>query len=142
MNENVRIIEKPALSDIELNNLFSASWAAHNVRAFGPILQRSLTYFGAYQDSQLVGFVNVAWDGGDHAFLLDPTVLPRWRRRGIGLALVAAASTASRILGAEWLHVDYDAALDGFYRTAGFRPTHAGLIHLRPDHFAAGKGRP
>src|SRR5215475_13398836 len=122
MNDNVQIIEKPALSDSELNDLFSASWATHTVRAFGPILQRSLTYFGAYQDSQLVGFVNVAWDGGDHAFLLDPTVLPRWRRRGIGLALVAAASTSSRALGAEWLHVDYDDAMDSFYRTAGFQP--------------------
>jgi len=144
MNDNVRIIEKPDLSDIELNDLFSASWAAHSVRAFGPILQRSLTYFGAYQDSQLVGFVNVAWDGGDHAFLLDPTVLPPCRRRGIGLALVAAAITASRTLGAEWLHVDYDAALDGFYRTAGFQPTHAGLIHLLAgaDDRAVGKGPP
>jgi hypothetical protein len=64
MNDNVRIIEKPDLSDAELNHLFSASWTAHTVRAFAPILQRSLTYFGAYQDSRLIGFVNVAWDGG------------------------------------------------------------------------------
>jgi ribosomal protein S18 acetylase RimI-like enzyme len=144
MNDNVRILEKPDLSDIELNDLFTASWSAHTVRAFGPILQRSLTYFGAYQDSQLVGFVNVAWDGGDHAFLLDPTVLPACRRRGIGLALIAAAIIASTTRGAEWLHVDYDPALDGFYRKAGFRPTHAGLIHLLAgaDHCSAGEGPP
>jgi GNAT superfamily N-acetyltransferase len=139
MSGSVRIIEKPDLSDAVLNDLFSASWTSHTVRAFGPILQRSLTYLGAYQDSELVGFVNVAWDGGDHAFLLDPTVLPSCRRRGIGLALVAAAVKATAASGAEWLHVDYDAALDPFYRRAGFRPTHAGLIHLsasrmsRPD---------
>jgi ribosomal protein S18 acetylase RimI-like enzyme len=119
MNDDVRIIEKPALSDADLNDLFSASWESHTVRAFGPILQRSLTYFGAYQESQLVGFVNVAWDGGDHAFLLDPTVLPACRRRGVGLALVAAAINASAVRGAEWLHVDYDAALERFYRRAG-----------------------
>jgi ribosomal protein S18 acetylase RimI-like enzyme len=130
MNDNIRIIEKPNLSDAELNDLFSASWAAHTRRAFGQILQRSLTYFGAYQDFQLVGFVNVAWDGGDHAFLLDPTVLPAHRRRGVGLALVAAAIKASAGGGAQWLHVDHDAVLDGFYRRAGFRPTHAGLIRL------------
>ena len=130
MNTDVRIIEKPDLSDTELSDLFGASWTSHTVRAFGPILQRSLTYFGAYQDSKLVGFVNVAWDGGDHAFLLDPTVLPACRGRGIGLALVAAAAKASAASGAEWLHVDYDAALDGFYRRAGFQPTHAGLIRL------------
>jgi ribosomal protein S18 acetylase RimI-like enzyme len=106
MDDNVRIIEKPDLSNAELNDLFSASWTAHTMRAFEPILQRSLTYFGAYQDSQLVGFVNVAWDGGDHAFLLDPTVLPACGRRGVGLALVEAAIKASATGGAEWLHVD------------------------------------
>ena len=144
MNDIVRILEKPDLSDIELNNLFTASWSAHTVRAFGPILQRSLTYFGAYLDSQLVGFVNVAWDGGGHAFLLDPTVLPACRRRGLGLALIAAAISASTTRGAEWLHVDYDAALDGFYRKAGFRPTHAGLIHLfaGADNCSAGEYPP
>ena len=41
MNDNVRILEKPDLTDTALNDLFSASWTAHTVRAFGPILQRS-----------------------------------------------------------------------------------------------------
>ena len=146
MSGSVRIIENPDLSDAVLNDLFSASWTTHTVRAFGPILQRSLTYLGAYQDSELVGFVNVGWDGGDHAFLLDPTVLPSCRRSGIGLALVAAAVKAAAARGAEWLHVDYDAALDPFYRRAGFRPTHAGLIHLsassmnRPDDSTPANG--
>jgi ribosomal protein S18 acetylase RimI-like enzyme len=130
MNHNVQIIEKPDLSDTELNDLFSASWTSHTPRAFGPVLRRSLTYFGAYQDSRLVGFVNVAGDGGAHAFLLDPTVLPASRRRGVGLALVAAAVKASAASGADWLHVNYEAALDHFYRRAGFRPTQAGLIRL------------
>ena len=132
MNETVQIIEQPCLSDAELNDLFSAAWTSHFPRAFGPVLQRSLTYFGAYQKSKLIGFVNVAWDGGDHAFLLDPTVLPACRRRGIGLALVAAAVKASATSGAEWLHVDYEPALDLFYRKAGFRSTKAGLIRLSP----------
>jgi GNAT superfamily N-acetyltransferase len=113
-----------------LNALFKGSWPAHAERAFTHILERSLTWFGAYQDSMLVGFVNVAWDGGDHAFLLDPTVLPAWRRRGIGLALVAAAIEASAARGVEWLHVDYEASLEPFYRKAGFQPTQAGLMRL------------
>ena len=34
--------------------------------------------------------------------------------------------------GCEWLHVDFDADLEPFYFDAcGFRPTKAGLIHLR-----------
>src|SRR5262245_57670526 len=122
MHHNIRILEKPNLSDADLNDLFSASWPSHSSRAFAPILQRSLTYFGAFQGTQLIGFVNVAWDGGSHAFLLDPTVLPACRRRGIGLALIAEAVNAATAGGAEWLHVDYESALDHFYRRAGFRP--------------------
>jgi len=130
MNNDVRVVERPELSDAELNRLFSASWPSHVERPFAAVLECSLTYFGAYEDSTLVGFLNVAWNGGDHAFLLDPTVLPAWRRRGIGLALVSAAIDASAARGVEWLHVDYEASLEPFYRKAGFRPTPAGLMRL------------
>ena len=32
--------------------------------------------------------------------------------------------------GAEWLHVDFEPHLTGFYRSCGFRLTKAGLIKL------------
>ena len=65
----------------------------------------------------LVGFVNVAWDGGDHAFLLDTKVRGNHQRRGIGTALVGMAAAGARRAGCEWLHVDFDDAdrLAGFY---------------------------
>ena len=78
-----------------------------------------------------MGFVNVAWDGGVHAFLLDTVVAARARRRGVGTRLVAAAVAGARAAGCEWLHVDFDDRLRGFYLDAcGFRPTPAGLIVL------------
>jgi hypothetical protein len=80
---SARIVERPALTDDELNALFSSSWDKHQSRPFSAELARSLTYLAAYQDAKLIGFVNVAWDGGSHAFLLDPTVLPPWRRQGV-----------------------------------------------------------
>ena len=83
----------------------------------------------------LVGFVNVAWDGGDHAFLLDPKVRPDHQHRGIGTELVHLAALHAKRAGCEWLEVDFDeaAGLDSFYFGAcGFRPTKAGLVHL-PD---------
>jgi GNAT superfamily N-acetyltransferase len=79
----------------------------------------------------LVGFVNVAWDGGVHAFLLDTLVAVRARRRGIGTAVVARAADGARAAGCEWLHVDFDPDLAGFYLEAcGFVPTPAGVIAL------------
>lgn len=128
--QDVLIETRPALSDVELNALFAASWPDHEPRAFGQVLARSLAWCGAIERGSLVGFVNVAWDGGDHAFLLDPTVHPLHRRRGIGLALVRAATTAAAAGGVEWLHVDYDPELAPFYSAAGFRHTPAGLIQL------------
>jgi GNAT superfamily N-acetyltransferase len=84
--------------------------------------------------SALVGFVNVAWDGGDHAFLLDTTVRPDHRRGGIGTELVRIAARHAADAGCEWLEVDFEEHLAAFYLGAcGFEPTRAGLIHLRSD---------
>jgi predicted N-acetyltransferase YhbS len=78
--------------------------------------------------------VNVAWDGGDHAFLLDPTTRGDLQRSGIGTQLVRLATAEAKRAGCEWLHVDYEDRLAPFYEGAcGFRPTAASLIHL-PDH--------
>jgi len=86
----------------------------------------------------LVGFANVAWDGGDHAFLLDPKVRAELQRRGIGTEIVRRAAAEARQAGCEWLHVDFDEELSSFYFDAcGFAPTPAGLIRLRPS--AAGE---
>lgn len=83
-------------------------------------------------DGALVGFVNVAWDGGDHAFLLDTKTRPDHQRRGIGAAVVRLAAQRARDAGCEWLHVDFDRDHRTFYLDAcGFRGTDdAGLIHL------------
>ena len=94
------------------------------------MLARSLTYVCAFTRGGLVGFVNVAWDGGVHAFLLDTTVAPECRRRGVGTELVRRAADVARRAGLEWLHVDYEPHLDGFYRGCGFSPTAAGLLRL------------
>ncbi|WP_372498322.1 GNAT family N-acetyltransferase [Streptomyces marispadix] len=79
---------------------------------------------------RLVGFVNVLGDGGVHAFVLDTTVHPSARRRGLGVRLVRRAADEASRAGARWLHVDYEEHLSGFYARCGFRPTAAGLRRL------------
>ncbi|MGR9246699.1 GNAT family N-acetyltransferase [Rhizobium leguminosarum] len=120
----------PFPSAAELNALFSAAWGSPHSRDFTPILSRSLAHIGAYHDNRLIGFVNVAWDGGIHAFILDTSVHPDMRRQGIATRLVREATRVARERGAEWLHVDFEPHLTGFYRACGFRPTKAGLIKL------------
>ena len=83
-------------------------------------------------DGLLLGFVNVAWDGSDHAFLLDPKTRGEYQRRGIGTLLVRHAADRAREAGCTWLHVDFEDDLQEFYFGAcGFAPTSAGLIDLR-----------
>jgi GNAT superfamily N-acetyltransferase len=96
------------------------------------IREHSLGWVSAHRDdATLIGFANVAWDGGDHAFLLDPKVRPDHQRLGIGTELVRRAAAAARDAGCEWLHVDFEPHLRGFYFDAcGFRSTDAGVMYL------------
>ncbi|WVT76726.1 GNAT family N-acetyltransferase (plasmid) [Sinorhizobium chiapasense] len=89
-------------------NTFSLGWACLRLSA------------------KLAGFVNVAWNGGVHAFLFDMVAAPWWRK-GYARRLVEEAVANARL--SEWLHVDFEAYLHGFYFEAcGFVPTDAGLI--------------
>jgi GNAT superfamily N-acetyltransferase len=95
------------------------------------VRRHSLGWVCARDAGRLVGFVNVAWDGGAHAFVLDTMVDGARRRSGIGAELVAEAVRRAREAGCEWLHVDFEDHLRPFYFDAcGFTPTAAGLIAL------------
>jgi len=94
--------------------------------------RHSLGWVCAYEGDRLVGFVNVAWDGGVHAFVLDTVVTADARHQGIGAGLVDMATAEARAVGCEWLHVDFEEDLRGFYFGAcGFASTPAGVIALR-----------
>jgi GNAT superfamily N-acetyltransferase len=92
----------------------------------------SLGWVCARLDEELVGFVNVIWDGGIHAVLLDTMVIPAEQRRGIGTELVRVSVDEARRSGCEWLHVDFDRDLAAFYlESCGFGPTEGGLLDIR-----------
>ncbi|WP_437818592.1 GNAT family N-acetyltransferase [Sorangium sp. So ce1078] len=120
----------PAVSNDALNALFAASWPAHEPVDFARKHAHSLAFVCAFAGERLIGYVNLAWDGGVHAFLLDTTVHPAHRRRGVGRELVSRAAAVARERGMRWLHVDFEPHLAGFYRGSGFAPTEAGLMNL------------
>ena len=117
----------PPITNEAINRLFSESWDDHQVSNFAPIFARSLAYVCAYHERRLVGFVNLAWDGGKHAFILDTTVHPSVRRNGIGRELVQRVAEAARAQGVVWLHVDYEPELRVFYESCGFRGYGSGV---------------
>ena len=124
------LIVNPVFSTEEMAALFEAAWGEQAPDS-PPALDRCLAHVCAYDDGRLIGFVKLAWDGGDHAFVLDTTVHPGHQRRGIGRRLVERAAEFARRSGVEWLHVDYEPALGEFYARCGFRPTSAGVMRLK-----------
>ena len=126
------------VSDDELVALTRSHGGAAERGWWNRIRPHSLGWVSArLEDGMLVGFVNVAWDGGDHAFLIDTKVRPDHQRRGIGTELVRTAVLHAKEAGCEWLEVDFDEHLAPFYYDAcRFVPTPAGLLHLPDLHFA------
>jgi GNAT superfamily N-acetyltransferase len=129
----IRYAITPAVSNAELDALFAAAWPAHTPCDFAAQHQHSLAFVCAYDRERLVGYVNLAWNGGIHAFVLDTSVHPAYQRRGIGRALLQHAADVARARGMHWLHVDYESHLAGFYAACGFVPTPAGLLRLNAE---------
>ena len=114
-----------------LQRLFAASWPEGQPKSsYERVLDRAFTWVTAHDRGELIGFVNIAWDGGVHFFLLDTTVAPSHRGQGVGRHLVETAIEACRGHG-EWIHVDADEALmDRLYWPAGFGVAYAGVRKL------------
>ncbi|TDE94127.1 GNAT family N-acetyltransferase [Occultella glacieicola] len=129
---DVQIEWRAPVSDDELVELTTSHGGTPEVGWWDRVRPHSLGWVSARtEDGRLVGFVNVAWDGGDHAFLIDTKTRPSHQGRGVGTAVVAHAVTQARAAGCEWLFVDFEPPLARFYLDAcGFRATPAGLIHL------------
>ena len=124
------IVSDPFPDMAALDTLWRSAWGGPVAPGYGKVLERSLAHVGAYEAGVLVGFVNVAWDGGVHGFVLDTCVHRDFQRKGIATALVARAAELARARGAEWLHVDFEPQLEGFYRGCGFRASGAGVMRL------------
>lgn len=133
MDEAVAYEWRGPVADAELVELILSHGGRPSPGWWDAIRPHSLGWVGARSASGLlVGFVNVAWDGGDHAFLLDTKARGTHQHQGIGTELVRHAVAQAREAGCEWLHVDFQPELSPFYLGAcGFRPADAGLIHLR-----------
>jgi GNAT superfamily N-acetyltransferase len=130
----VRYAWRGPVTDEEMVDLVGSHGGRAEPGWWDRIRPHSLGWVTARDDAGLlVGFVNVAWDGGDHAFLLDTKTRGSHQRQGIGAEVVRRAARQAAAAGCEWLHVDFEPELAPFYLDAcGFRPTDAGLIHLRP----------
>ncbi|CUX10321.1 MULTISPECIES: GNAT family N-acetyltransferase [Rhizobium/Agrobacterium group] len=123
-----------AFENAEVNALHAECFA-HRLLAddwWSQVNRFSLGWVCTRHLGRLIGFVNIAWDGGVHAFVVDTMVSSAFQRQGIAKALIGEAVNQTKDTACEWLHVDFDPHLRQFYFDAcGFRPTDAGLIALK-----------
>jgi ribosomal protein S18 acetylase RimI-like enzyme len=134
-HNDVELVWRGALENDELNDLHAEAFGEARVdRDWASRLTTlSLGWVTARDDAELVGFVNVAWDGMVHAFVLDLAVAGQARHLGVASALIRVARDQACAAGCEWLHVDFEERLSDFYFGAcGFLRTSAGLIALQP----------
>lgn len=129
---DVQIQWRAPVSDDELGELTRSHGGTPAAGWWNRVREHSLGWVTARSTAgQLLGFVNVAWDGGNRAFLIDTKTRPTHQLQGLGVAVVARAADEAPTAGCEWLFVDFEPALTAFYIDSyGYRATPAGLIHL------------
>ncbi len=130
----MRVEWRAPFDNAAVNALHAAGFdhAVLDIDRRNQVARHSLGWVCAFEGERLIGFVNVAWDGGVHAFVIDTLVAYDRRHGGVGHRLLEVAERESRAAGCEWLHVDFEEELREFYVGAcGFAPTAAGLIALR-----------
>jgi ribosomal protein S18 acetylase RimI-like enzyme len=132
VDDEIAFLWRGTLEDEELVDLVASHGGVSEHGWWSRVSPHSLGWVTARStDGMLVGFVNVAWDGSGHAFLIDTKTRGSYQRRRIGVRLVQVAAHAAKASGCEWLHVDFEPHLRAFYLEAcGFIATEAGLIHL------------
>ncbi len=101
-----------------------------------PVTDRGPSRFwAAHQDDHLVGLADLGLPGGDnrHIAITDIRVHPRWRRRGIGTALLAAAIPTlrreARSIVAGW-GVTAGGAGAAWADARGFRVVHHDVLQM------------
>ena len=127
----MKILKNAAVSSGEINVLMALCWDEFEDTDFDRILQHSLAYFTIRDDqNRLIGYCNLAWDGGRHASLFDLNIHPDFRHQGLAIKMIQQVKQVAIDNNIRFFHVDFDPTLEPLYKKAGFDMISAGLMLL------------
>ncbi|HMK16353.1 MAG TPA: GNAT family N-acetyltransferase [Methanomicrobiales archaeon] len=88
----------------------------------GELIRGSLVFVVAVDraSGRAVGMGRAISDGVSDAYIQDLVVLPEYRGRGIGGAILRQVLAACRAKGIGWIALIAEGGSDGFYRPLGF----------------------
>lgn len=127
----VRRDEAPPL-DAVLRLYRSAGWweGEDRVEVLEDIVRGAACFAGAYAGAELVGMGRVLSDGVSDAYIQDVVVLPEWRGRGVGSAIVSFLRDWCVGRGLGWIGLIATPGSTAFYERLGFAPL-AGHVPMR-----------
>ncbi|HXV43256.1 MAG TPA: GNAT family N-acetyltransferase [Anaerolineae bacterium] len=128
MSKTYQILRQATLIGTQVEDLRSAVGWDRMQGKYDQILAQSYAHFSVFDNSRLIGFVNVISDGVADAFLVDFMVHPDFQRRGIGKALITHVIKSLKADGLRFIQVIFGAELESFYRECGFHIVRAGII--------------
>jgi ribosomal protein S18 acetylase RimI-like enzyme len=88
--------------------------------------------------ARIVGMGRAISDGVGDAYLQDITVLPAWRRKGIGREMVRRLTSFCVEQGLTWIALVAEPGTQAFYESVGYQA----LVGYQPMRFYGGTARP
>jgi GNAT superfamily N-acetyltransferase len=106
-------------------------WAAGRPRDVQDrLIDEAARVVGLYDGERQVGFCRAATDGVSFVYLADVYLLPEYRGRGLGEALVRTMVEEGALSGLKWLLHTTD--MHPLYRKLGFDTPNAKVMERRP----------
>lgn len=119
----MEIREYVSYQEDEILQLYSeVGWTAYteNRAALKEGYRNSLLVLAAYDNEELLGIIRIVGDGCTVVFVQDILVYPRYRRRGVGTALLKAVLDRYSHVRQIQLTTDRTPETVAFYNSLGF----------------------
>jgi GNAT superfamily N-acetyltransferase len=124
---------KDRIDRVEVHRFLSevSYWAAGRPRETQDrLIDEAARVVGLYEGERQVGFCRAASDGVSFVYLADVYLLPEYRGRGLGEALVREMIDGSPLAGRRWLLHTTD--MHALYRKLGFEAPNSKVMERPP----------